>query len=242
MPWDEPADDPVLTALTAVLRGATPLQRATLAGQVVWAAEPEEVAALAGMPGPAVRAEAEALRTRLVGAHDGARERQGLAPAEWELDRDLDDAVSALLRDQGDPPDPAALVVERARGVRRRAVVVGGLAAAGVAAGAWAVGTGLGWGGAADPAGADALPPPGDPSWASTGTWAARGALAADESVQALVIARSAPGSRLLWADDAGDRRIVVARVPPSTLESTALAVWVGPPWRRRRARSRRSP
>ncbi len=228
VPWDEPADDPVLTALTTLLRDATPLQRATVAGHVVWAAGPEEVAALAGMPGAAVRAEAETLRARLAEAHDRARDGQGLAPAEWELDRDLDDAVTALLRDQGDPPDPAALVVERARGVRRRAVVVGGLGRRGVAAGAWAVGAGLGWGGAVDPAGSDALPPPGDPSWASTSTWAARGALAADEAIQALVIARSAPGSRLLWADDAGDRRIVVARVPPSTLESTAIAVWVG--------------
>ena len=225
--WDEPAD-PVLTALTTVLRGATPLQRATVAGHAVWAAGPEEVAALAGMPGAAVRAEAETLRVRLAEAHDRARDGEGLAPAEWELDRDLDDAVTELLRDQGDPPDPAALVVERARGVRRRAVVIGGLAAAGIAAGTWAVGSSLGWGGAADLAGSGALPPPGDPSWASTSTWAARGALAADEAIQALVIARSAPGSRLLWADDAGDRRIVVARVPPSTLESTAIAVWVG--------------
>ena len=194
----------------------------------MWAAGPEEVAALAGMPGAAVRAEAETLRVRLAEAHDRARDGEGLAPAEWELDRDLDDAVTALLRDQGDPPDPAALVVERARGVRRRAVVIGGLAAAGIAAGTWAVGSSLGWGGAADLAGSGALPPPGDPSWASTSTWAARGALAADEAIQALVIARSAPGSRLLWADDAGDRRIVVARVPPSTLESTAIAMWVG--------------
>ena len=216
-----------MAALIATLRDATPVQRAAVAGHAVWAAEPEEVAALAGMPGADVRAEAVALRARLVEAHDRARDRQGLAPAGWELDRDLDDAVTALMRDQGDPPDPAALVVDRARGVRRRAVVVGGLGAAGVAAAAWAVGTSLG-SGSAGPADAGALPPPGDPSWASTSTWVARGALAADQGIQALVIARSAPGSRLLWADDAGDRRIVVARVPPSTLESTALAVWVG--------------
>ena len=227
VPGDEPADDAVLTALTAALRGATPLQRATVAGRAVWAAEPEEVATLAGMPGADVRAAAESLRVRLVEVHELARAGEGLAPAGWELDRDLDDAVTALLRDQGDPPDPAALVVERAQGVRRRAVVVGGVGAVGVAAGAWAVAARLGSGGPAGPA-SGALPPPGDPSWASTRTWAARGRLAADEGIQALVIARSAPGSRLLWADDAGDRRIVVARVPPSSLESTALAVWLG--------------
>ena len=61
-PWPDPADDTVVGALIATLRDATPVQRAAVAGHAVWAAEPEEVAALAGMPGADVRAEAVALQ------------------------------------------------------------------------------------------------------------------------------------------------------------------------------------
>lgn len=227
--WDQPTDDPVLHALTDTLREAAPVQRAVVAGHAVWGAEPEEVAALLGMPADDARAAADDLRGRLVAAHDRAREAEGLGPAEWALDHDLDDAVTALLRDQGDPPDPAALVADRSRRVRRRSVVVGGLATGAVAAALWAVGRGATSGTTAAGPTAPATPPPGDPRWASTSTWAPRGALGTDDGVQALVIARTPPGSRLLWADEVGDRRIVVARLSRSPEGSTVVRVWGGP-------------
>lgn len=228
-PREEPGDDAVLAALADTLRAATPVQRAVVAGHAVWAAEPEEVATLLGMPSADVRAQADSLRGRLGAAHDRTRAAEGLSPAPWSLDRDLDDAVTALLRDQGDPPDPAALVADRSRRVRRRAVVAGGLGAVGVAAGAWAVGSSLTTGSSTPTPTVRGTPPPGDPSWASTRTWAPRGALGGDVGIQALVIARARPGSRLLWADEVGDRRIVIARLPDSPPESTAVAVWSGP-------------
>ncbi|HSO64261.1 MAG TPA: hypothetical protein VLQ78_04085, partial [Ornithinibacter sp.] len=229
LPRGEPADDPVLGALADTLRAATPVQRAVVAGHAGWGAEPEEMAALLGMPPADVRAAADALRGRLGAAHDRAREAVGLGPAGWALDRDLDDAVTAVLRDQGDPPDPAALVAARTRRVRRRSVVVAGLATTGVAAALWAVGRGATSGTSAARPTEPATPPPGDPSWASTSTWAPRGALGSDDGVRALVIARTPPGSRLLWADEVGDRRIVVARLAESREGATTLAVWSGP-------------
>ena len=127
-------DDPVLTALEAVVREATPLERALVGAGSVWAAGPDEVADLLGMPVAEVRDRAAVLRGRLTAAHDAARVADGLVPADWALDVDLDAVVEHLLAGQGDPPDPAALVEERRRSVRRRSVVAGGAAA--VAAGA----------------------------------------------------------------------------------------------------------
>jgi len=225
---DEP-EDAVVEALTAVLREATPVERAVVAGHAVWAAGPDEVAHVLRMPVHDVRAAAGALRARLSAAHDRARASEGLAPADWALDRDVDDAVTALLGDQGDPPDPAALVAERSHHVRRRAIVAGGLAVVGVAAGAWVVGRGLTSGTSVPPATGAALPPPGDRTWEATATWAPRGALSGDSGIQALVIARLTPGARLLWADEVGDRRVVVVRMPQSGTESTFLSVWSGP-------------
>ena len=237
LPWEQPESDAVLEALADVLRAATPVRRAVVAGHAVWAAEPEEVAGLLGMPVEGVRAEAAAVRGNLSDAHDRARASQGLGPAPWSLDRDLEDAVASLLHDQGDPPDPAALVAERSRRVRRRTVVASGLGVAGVALGAWVVGSSVTSGsGASTPApSAWGTPPPGDPSWASTRTWAPRGALGNDAGIQALVIARAMPGSRLLWADEVGDRRIAIAALPesPDSTDSidttTTVAVWTGP-------------
>ena len=103
----------------------------------VWAAGPDEVADLLGMPPANVRETATALRRRLVAAHDAARAAEGLSPADWTLDVDLDAVVESLLAGQGDPPDPAALVDERRRSVRRRSLVVGGAAALAAGAAAW---------------------------------------------------------------------------------------------------------
>ena len=144
-PWTEPDDDddPVLTALEAAVRAASPLERALVGARSVWGAGPDEVADLLGMPVGDVRTRAATLHARLVAAHDAARAADGLAPADWALDVDLDGAVEHLLAGQGDPPDPAALVEDRRRSVQRRSVVAGGAAA--VAAGAlgwWVVGRG----------------------------------------------------------------------------------------------------
>ena len=134
-PWADPATTTrCCTALEAVVRAATPLERALVAAGSVWGAGPDEVADLLGMPVADVRERAAALRGRLAAAHDAARVAEGLAPADWALDVDLDAVVEHLLAGQGDPPDPAALVEDRRRSVRRRSVVAGGAAA--VAAGA----------------------------------------------------------------------------------------------------------
>ena len=140
---DPDDDDPVLTALEGVLRDATALERALVAAASVWGAGPDEVADLLGMPAADVRERATALRSRLAAAHDTARAAEGLDPADWALDDDLDAVVERLLAGQGDPPDPAALVEDRRRAVRRRSLVTGGAAAlAAGAAGWWLLGRG----------------------------------------------------------------------------------------------------
>ena len=82
---------------------------------------------------PLVDADA-AVRGRLLAAHTAARAAAGWEPAEWALDRDLDDALDLLLAGPGDPPDAVALVGERHRQVRRRSVVLGAGAALAAAA------------------------------------------------------------------------------------------------------------
>ena len=226
---DEQADA-VVDALVTQLRAATPLERAVVAGRAVWAMAPEEVAGSLGAPVGSVRAAAASLHVRLATAHDAARDAQGLPPAEWALERDVADAVDVLLRGVPDPPDPAALVSERRRVVRRRSLLVAGAGAALLTgAGAW-------WLSSDRPAGptpgsaAATLPGPDDPRWARTSTWHPRGVLASDLGVQALVIARTASGSRLLWADDVGDRRLVVAVALDYSLSpGSDLRVWHGP-------------
>lgn len=231
-PWaDLEDDDRVLTALEAELRLATPLERALVGARSVWAARPDEVADLLGMPAGTLRGQADALRARLVATHDAARAADGLAPADWALDVDLDAVVEHLLTGQGDPPDPAALVEHRRRSVQRRSVVTGGAAV--VAAGAlgwWAVGRRPAAAGAA--AGSSATPsgPPGpdDPSWRSVSQWVARGSLASDPRVQGLVITRSQGLARLLFADDVEDRRLVVSGTLNPGTEDLILQVWHG--------------
>jgi DNA-directed RNA polymerase specialized sigma24 family protein len=232
-PWAEPADDdPVLTALEAVVRSAAPLERALVGAGSVWGAGPDEVADLLGMPVGEVRERATALRGRLSAAHDSARVAEGLAPADWALDVDLDAVVEHLLSGQGDPPDPAALVEDRRRSVRRRSVVAGGAAA--VAAGA------VGWlalargpapaSGASPSASTRPSGPPAadDPSWGSVSRWAARGRLATDARVQGLVISRANGGGRLLWADDVMGQRVVVSSTLNPGTEDVILQAWQG--------------
>ncbi len=230
-PWADPdADDPVRTALEAVLREATPLERAVVAAGTVWCAGPDEVADLLGMPVADVRDRATALRRRLTRAHDAARAADGLAPADWALDVDLDAAVDHLLAGQGDPPDPAALVEDRRRSVQRRSVVAGGAAVvAAVALGWWAVGRRPAAAGTASgPARPTGLPAGTDPSWQGVSRWPARGRLATDARVQALMVSRSNGIARLLFADDVEGRRLVVSGTLNAGTEDLILQAWHG--------------
>jgi len=211
----EPPDetpDPVVDALVAHLRAADPLDRALLAARLLWDLGPEDVARLLGRPAAELRDRDEALRESLAGVHSAARGDDG--PAGWALDRDLGDAVDVLLHDLSDPPDPAALVEERARRVRRRTLVLGGAAAVAVAGSGAAVAL-------RDPAArltTRPLPGPTDRAWLSTSQWPARGPLAGDPVLRAFVAQRMRPGDRVLWAGDAGTRRIVVGWSPSSAL------------------------
>ena len=230
-PWEDAGDDdPVRMALEAVVRAATPLERAVVAAGSVWGAGPDEVADLLGMPPADVRDRAATLRGRLAQAHDAARVAGGLAPADWALDVDLDAVVEHLLAGQGDPPDPAALVEDRRRSVQRRSVVAGGAAV--VAAGAlgwWVVGRRTGASAASGRSGAPSGPPAADdPSWRSVARWAARGRLASDPRVQALVISRSDGIARLLFADDVEGRRLIVSGTLNAGTEDLILQAWHG--------------
>jgi hypothetical protein len=219
-------DDAVLAALLAVVHGAAPLERAVLAADTVWGVDPGRVADLLGMPSATVVAADRAVRARLLEAHTEARASAGREPAEWALDRDLADAVDLLLADHTDPPDAVALVGERHRQVRRRSVVMGsGAALAAVAVGAWfvkGVATGTASGAAPTP------PGPGDPVWVAANTWPARGGLARDDGVAALV-AGASPRAHLLWADDlAGQRVVVAASADASGTGGTLVRMWSG--------------
>lgn len=231
-PWAGPDDDdPVRTALEAVVRGATPLERALIGAGSVWRAGPDEVADLLGMPVAVVHDRHTALRTRLAAAHDGARAAEGLEPADWALDVDLDAVVEHLLAGQGDPPDPAALVKERRQSVRRRSLVAGSAAAlAAGAAGWWVLGRERGTTATAAPGAASPSPPPGpdDPSWGSVARWSARGRLATDPRVQGLVLSRSTGGGRLLWADDVAGQRLVVSGTMNPGTEDVVVQAWQG--------------
>ena len=167
------------------------------------------------------------MRRRLLAAHTAARAASGWEPAEWALDRDLEDALDLMLADHADPPDAVALVGERHRRVRRRSVVLGtGATLAAGAVAAWfvdAVVTGTASQAAPPP------PRPGDPVWMSSSSWPARGRLARDAGVAALV-AGASPRAHLLWADDlAGQRVVVAATADPSGSRGTLVRMWAGP-------------
>ncbi len=220
------ADDAVLAALLAVVRSAGPVERAALAADTVWGVDPGRVADLLGMPSATVVDADRAVRGRLLEAHTAARAAASWEPAEWALDRDLQDALDLLLADHTDPPDAVALVGERHRQVRRRSVVVGtGAALAAAAAGAWfveGVATGTTSQAAPTPTG------PGDPVWVTANTWPARGGLATDAGVAALV-AGASPRAHLLWADDlAGQRVVVAASADTSGSGGTLVRMWAG--------------
>ncbi|HSF98955.1 MAG TPA: hypothetical protein VLA55_09700 [Ornithinibacter sp.] len=223
--WDlNPADpanpaDPVVAALGDAIRSAPPIERAVLAGHHLWGCGPDEVAHLLDLPGGSVGEHAASLDSRLTAAHDAARATSGLEPSPWSLDRDAAAAVDEILRGLSDPPDPAALVADRAGGLRRRAIVTGGAAALAMAG----VGAVLVRRGANDP------PPsarprvatlaPDDPRWGSVELWPPRGPLGADPAVAALVARSADPRDRVLWAGDVGTQRVVLTLTYTGTTE-----------------------
>ncbi|MGG5260297.1 hypothetical protein [Phycicoccus avicenniae] len=227
LPPLDPDDAALLPALTA----ETPEVRAALAADVVWDQPPAETAAL--LRRPDLPAAVEAARERLLTAHRAARAVQGLGPADHALDPDLTDLVHALGTGRGDPPEPASVVEQRVRRVRRRSVLLGGGVAAAGGALAW-------WQLAPDgsapaataprPVPSRTTPGPDSPVWASTALWPPRGVLASDLGVQALV-ARGAPGSRILLADDvAGVRTVLAANLAAMGVEDvgTEVRLWAG--------------
>ena len=224
-----PSQHAVADALLDVLRSATPLERAVLAARSTWGLEPDEVAGRLGMPSATVRDAASGLRARLGRAHAAARTAQGLPPAEWAVERDVEDAVGTLLAAHRDPPDPAALVDAGDTSPRRRSLVLGGAALAATRAAAW-------WAVGRQEAGSAltsslrrGTPGPTDARWEHVADWPPRGSLANDAGILAMVAARTSRG-RLLWAEDTLRRRVVLAAddglpEPPGPF----LRVWLGP-------------
>ncbi|PKW26639.1 hypothetical protein [Phycicoccus duodecadis] len=230
------ADDAsaVPAALLETLARETPLVRAVLAAGSVWELDPRELAPLLGRGHPAVLDAARQARDRLLAAHREARATDGLAPADHHLDDDLAELVDRLTAGRPEPPDPAALVAERSAGLRRRQLLLGAGAVAVTAAGAtWFV-RGAAGAGAPRPAATTPAPPgPRDPVWAFTSRWPARGPLANDAGIRALVTRAGGPGTRLVYAADLPGVRAAVAVVPQVDdtpgLGST-VKLWSGAP------------
>lgn len=218
-PWEDEEPDPLVAAVLATLVASDPVDRALVGARVVWELRPHEVAHLLGRPHGELAGRERALDRRLDAARGAARRAAGLEDeAGWQgRAQDVEAAVDVLLRGQDDPPDPGALVTERSGDVRRRQVVLGGVAAVAVAGlGAAAVATRDGprtpVAPTPGPARPTTTPAPGDPSWARIDTWAARGPLARDPGTEVLLASAGLVDGQVLWAGDVGARRLVVAR------------------------------
>ncbi|HET6968192.1 MAG TPA: hypothetical protein VFI44_07945, partial [Ornithinibacter sp.] len=213
-------EDPVVAALVAAVRSAPPLERAVLAAATLWDAGPDEVARLLDVSAGTVHEHAASLRSRLETSHDTARVAAGLEPSPWARDQDITAAVDVLLRGLADPPDPAALVAGRRRGLRRRTLVAGGVAVVALGgAGAVLAGRGTRSRVTASGPGAPASLSPDDPRWASAAQWPARGPLAGDPGLASLVGGGAARGDHVLWAGDLGTRRVVLVWTRPGDVE-----------------------
>ena len=221
-------DSSVPAALLDALVDAGPLARAALAAEVVWELPADEVASLTADPAVTAAAVAQA-RPRVLAAHREARAADGLAPADHRVADDLADLVERLGAAQPAPPDPAGLVSERARRIRRRTVLTGGGVALGVGAAGWAALSRNGSGASAADPPSPAVPTtagPTDPAWSTTVRWPPRGALAGDVGIRALAAAAAV---RLLYADDVEDLRVVVAAsFADQRPASTSVRAWVG--------------
>ncbi|MBM6401506.1 hypothetical protein [Phycicoccus sonneratiae] len=219
---DGPGDHVPLALLDRVL-AEEPAVRADLAAEAVWAWAPGAGARALGLPDadPALAG----ARARLVEAHRAARAADGLAPADEEVVADLCGLADRLAAAQPPAPDPDSLAAAVGPGARRRLLVAGGGTALAVGALAW-------WGtagrGARSTAATSGPPPNADRTWTSTARWPARGRVGTDLEVQALV-ARSAPGGRVLLADDVLDGRVVVAAEAAGEASGTTLRLWTGP-------------
>ena len=232
----EAAEDPdsaVPTALFDGLASEPALVRAAVAARVVWDVGPDTVAALAGRAGADLAADVTAMTHRLLDAHRAARATDGLGPADHRLDDDLADLVQRLAGAAPEPPDPSAVVAGRSRRVRRRSVLAGGAVAAAAGAAGWAAFGGDRGAATAGPAPSSTPTPagPDDPAWATTSRWPPRGTLVTDFAIQALVV-RSAPGARLLYADEVHGVRVVVATDPSVDVgggPGTTVRAWSGP-------------
>lgn len=231
LPWEDGAEavDEGVRAVLEVLTEAEPLDRAIVAGRVVWELRSHEVAHLLERSHGELAGREHALEQRLAAARSRARSGAGLDPGGgWRgREHDVEDAVHELLRGLDDPPDPADLVAERSGRVRRRHVVLGGVAAVAVAG----VGTALALRPDPAPPPPKPKPPPGpdDPVWARTASWPARGPLADDPRVMELMAMGSPFGSRVLWAGDVGTLRLVIACYPGSVdIDGTEVLVWSG--------------
>ncbi|QIM21967.1 hypothetical protein G7075_13880 [Phycicoccus sp. HDW14] len=216
-------------ALLDALAGLPVPVRGLLAAGPLWEATDGELLGLVGPDGPSP-AELDDGRSRLLHAHRGARAADGLAVADHLLEHDLADLVHRLATVSPEPPDPAGLVVERVRRLRRRTLVLGGGAVLAAGAVGWAVLERAGGPAvtAPRPSAGPTTPGPDDPAWARSSRWAPRGGLARDLGIQAL-IART--GARLLWADDLADLRVVLAAtLGDDRPDSTVVRAWTGPP------------
>jgi hypothetical protein len=234
----EDGDAPVRAALLGVLRSERPLVRAGIVAPALWDCSPVETAALAGVPpGPFVE-QVDAARSRLRGAHRAATQPEGLPSDDWLFERDLADAIDSLADGSMEPPDPAALVHDSARRVRRRSLLVGGLGVLATGGAAWWLLRDAAPSAAGDPTGplpdGAAGTAAGDgPVWAWTGRWPPRGSLAGDPGLHALVASDAGAGARLLFAEEVARARVVVAATESRStvpLPSTAVAVWTGKP------------
>lgn len=201
--------DPVRAALARHVRGLDPLGRALVATGHLWGADPHEVALLLERPSADVRAAGVRVRHGLEGAHDRARTAAGDEPAPWAFENEVRSAVDGLLGDLalgGPPPDPAELVGHRSRRLRRRTLLIGGAAAAGVAG----VATAVGLRGGSPSSSVTPLPAATDRVWTTTSQWPVRGPLADDPGLRAFRAQRLRPADRILWVGDAGTRRVAV--------------------------------
>jgi hypothetical protein len=228
------ADSPVPAALLAALAAEPPPVRALLAATSAWDIPLSGLAPLLGRQGAGGLQAVPEARERLLLAHRAARAADGLAPADHHLDDDVATVVERLGAGLTEPPDPAALVAERAGGLRRRQLLLGAGAVAVAGAGAaWFVRGAAAPGAPSPVASTSGLPGPRDPRWAFTGRWPARGPLAGDLGIRALVVRAGGPGTRLVYAADLPGVRAAVAVVPQvddTPGVGSTIKVWSGAP------------
>ncbi|MGG5260253.1 hypothetical protein [Phycicoccus avicenniae] len=231
----DPVHEALVEALVEALADLDEPVRALLAAEAVWGVDAgallRQATGLRPTERTRIATSTAAAREHLRETHRAALVREGHRPDTRELEPELRALAENLCAATGPAPHPDVLVASSTARVRRRVLVGGGGGALAVAALAW-------WGVSADPTTGPpstprATPTPAGPSaaaWASTRTWDARGRLARDVGVQALVARAGRPGGRLLFADDVEGLRLVVATwAQPGDAQGTSLQVWSAP-------------